>query len=95
VKLFTTCLSIGLAGLLIQPALAQIDETTVAANQALTTSTAIVPRLIRVNGTMPEEGKKQSTASVNFALYNEQNSSEPLQRAVGSHPKRGTSNRCF
>jgi hypothetical protein len=78
VKLFTTCLSIGLAGLLIQPALAQIDETTVAANQALTTSTAIVPRLIRVNGTMPEEGKKQSTASVNFALYKEQNSSEPL-----------------
>ncbi|HEX4423891.1 MAG TPA: hypothetical protein VH079_00730 [Terriglobales bacterium] len=76
-KVFTTFLGMGLACLLIhQPALAQIEETSVAVNQAI--PTAVVPRLIRVNGSMPEDVQKQSDVSINFALYKEQNSSDPL-----------------
>jgi hypothetical protein len=77
VKLLTTFLGIGLACLLIhEPALGQTEETTLAGNQAV--ATAIVPRLIRVNGAMPEDAQKQSSVSITFALYKEQNSSDPL-----------------
>jgi hypothetical protein len=80
VKLFTTCLGIGLACLLThKPALAQIDETsTVAGGPAISSSAASVPRLIRVTGAMPEATEKQGTISITFALYKEQNSSDPL-----------------
>jgi hypothetical protein len=57
VKVFTTFLGMGLACLLIhRPALAQIEETSVAVNQPI--PTAVVPRLIRVNGSMPEDVQK-------------------------------------
>ncbi len=43
-------------------------------------SAAIVPRLIRVAGTLPESAGKSSSGviSVSFALYKEQNSTDPL-----------------
>jgi hypothetical protein len=72
VKLFTICLGIGLAGLLAhEPAAAQVQDTTAAAS-----SSAIVPRLIRIIGTL--SGEKQGIVSTTFALYKDQNSPEPL-----------------
>jgi len=76
VKLFTA-LTLGLACMLdYQPAFAQMGETsTTATSQG--SSTASVPRLIRVSGIWPEGIEKQGAVSITFALYPEQNSAEP------------------
>jgi len=63
--------------------LAQVEESSpVATGQeaAVSASSAIVPRLIRVTGTLPESAGKPSSGviSINFALYKEQNSTDPL-----------------
>jgi hypothetical protein len=74
VKLFTVCLGIGLAGLLTCKAtVAQVQDTTAAAS-----SSAIVPRLIRITGVLPAGIDKQGSTSTTFALYKDQDSSEPL-----------------
>jgi hypothetical protein len=76
VKLFTA-LALGLACMLdYLPAFAQMGETsTAAASQG--SSTASVPRLIRVSGILPEGIEKQGAVSTTFSLYQEQNSAEP------------------
>lgn len=76
-KFLMTCLGIGAACLLThKPALAQIEETPTVASR--TASTAVVPRLIRVTGSLPEGAAKPSSISTTFALYKDQNSSDPL-----------------
>jgi hypothetical protein len=82
VKFFTICLGISLGCLLSsEPLLGQADGSSpVAEGQQIATaaSAATVPRLIRVTGTLLDSAGKSGTSSVNFALYQEQNSPDPL-----------------
>jgi hypothetical protein len=76
-KFLMSCLGIGMACLLIQEtALAQMEETSAVASGAA--SAAVVPRLIRVTGSLPEGAGKPFSIRTTFALYKDQNSSDPL-----------------
>ncbi len=63
--------------------LAQVGQASplaVGQEAAFSSSSAIVPRLIRITGVLPESAAKASseTISMNFALYKEQNSPDAL-----------------
>ncbi len=83
-KRILICVCVTLIGLLSsESSLAQEDASPIASGQeaaAVAVSAAIVPRLIRVTGTLPESTGKPSSGvvSINFALYKEQNSADPL-----------------